>query len=101
MAAGGATQPFRPEVGKHMISTRDNVVEPAVLQSLISETMWEIKKAKIDHDLLAVRRAKSHLSKLLDEFAGSMISNAQPVHRVGLDYSISPRRPARLEILAG
>lgn len=47
--------------------------DAAVLQQLISETMWDLQKARHSKDALAARRAARRMTSLLDELANSMI----------------------------
>lgn len=58
-----------------MAPTRNRPAEPTVLQRLISETLWEIRKASSDRDQLTVRRAQQEMTTLLDQLADCMISN--------------------------
>ncbi|WP_319457001.1 MULTISPECIES: hypothetical protein [unclassified Mycobacterium] len=59
------------------LNPNDRVVGPrpdaAVLQQLISETMWQLRKATQSRDALAARRAKRRMNELLDELADSVI----------------------------
>ncbi|HET6736310.1 hypothetical protein [Mycobacterium sp.] len=48
--------------------------DAAVLQQLISETMWDLRKATHSQDAFAARRATRRMTALLDELANSMIS---------------------------
>ena len=47
--------------------------DAAVLQQLISETMWDLQKARDNQDAFAARRATRRMTALLDELANSMI----------------------------
>jgi len=58
-----------------MMPTPDRSSEPALLQRMISATLWEIRKATSDQDEPAARRAEREMTELLDQFAGCMIAD--------------------------
>ncbi|GAB2967952.1 hypothetical protein LWP59_26720 [Amycolatopsis acidiphila] len=71
-----------------MVTDPEGIVDPALLQRLISEKLWEIRKATTEHDVLSARRAERHMVMLLDQFAGYMITG---------EPGLAPRLGAVLE----
>jgi hypothetical protein len=60
-------------VGENM-TTRDILPpDPVALQRLISEKLWDVRKATTDHDELAARKAESDLTALLDQLAACIL----------------------------
>lgn len=62
-----------------MSSTCNRAAEPALLQRLISETFWEIKKATTARDEEAVCLAEREMTTLLDQLADHMIVGADVI----------------------
>lgn len=74
-----------------MTPTRDDPAEPAVLQRMISEKLWEIRRAASARDDVSARRAERQMSGLLDQLADCMIADV-----VGEGWTTTPR-PARAD----
>jgi hypothetical protein len=53
------------------------------LQRLVSQAVWDRKRANANHDPLGARRAERRVSELLDEFAESVLLRVGSAH---LDY---------------
>lgn len=57
-----------------MASAINHVREPAHLQRLISEAVWEVKKSASEGNPHAVQRAERRLGRLLDRLAGCVLA---------------------------